>query len=672
MADVTPRVVTNEDYKNVVPGSKYEIEVKGEWVRATKPMEVGAPGNRAMSLMEKVGGVGDALYQGLTWGWGDEIDARLMTATQWLPGGAKPASYEENLDTARQSTEEFRQKHPGMSLAGELAGGFVTGGTAYRAAAAGLKGLAGQAPRIAGAVTSRIPGWARSTATAVGAGGAGGTVVGAGTSEPGQRLEGAKWGGGAGAALGLIMTPLGAIAAPFAQGIGGRLSPRREVVQQVKDTLDAEGTTGLEAAQELERLGPNAVVADVGPEAMTATLGRATAAIGKDTRTPARSVLTAREEGAAGRLEETVGRVSTANADELDISLRAAREDAADPAYKDAYRGSAGEGNDRISNEALSSIGLTASLRTAFGNNAFREALENFTGRKTQPKEEISRMLKAFEDGEPVSLEVLDNVQRVLRDAQTAAKAAGKTDRKKSLKEVRDRLIREIDRADVTSDAQGQGGLYQQARNLYEHHSVGIDALGDGAAFLGKSPVAIRDELAALTGDAREAYLAGAAKAMRDVIAETPKKNNPVTRFFNNDKDLSRLRALLPDPEEYNNFILDIMREQKFTQTARAGLNAGGPPMPVEPDLVRRGLGSLFALQASGLVQAGIFRSLGMYMAGKAPKKELVRLLTNQSPEENLRLLYAVQRSQDAPAHAFRDILTLVLTEQNILRTEEE
>lgn len=131
--------------------------------------------------------VARAAAQGLTFGFGDELEAAVRS----LSG---PESYEEELEDVRGKIKRFREEAPLASFAAEVAGSLPTA----------LLGGAGIA-RAAGGLATRAPAVARALQTPVGAAAAegvlGGAIYGAGAAEE-DRLAGAQTGAALGGLLG--------------------------------------------------------------------------------------------------------------------------------------------------------------------------------------------------------------------------------------------------------------------------------------------------------------------------------------------------------------------------------------------------------------------------------------------------------------------------------------
>lgn len=193
-----------------------------------------------------------------TFGAGDEAAAGLGTLIDKLPGG-KGASFDQNLAEIRGNQQQAQTDNPKSYLGGQVAGGVAQG------VAAG-PGVMANAPTIMG----RVLGGAVT-------GGLMGGAYGAGSgTDMNSRALGALENGGLGAAVGgaLPVIAKGAAAgySKIADALAGRgaakaagVSP--EVARMLQSTLDADGTLGPAGQANMAAAGPNAMLADAGPNA---------------------------------------------------------------------------------------------------------------------------------------------------------------------------------------------------------------------------------------------------------------------------------------------------------------------------------------------------------------------------------------------------------------------
>src|SRR5687768_1770369 len=103
----------------IIDGRRFEIVEPGA---AAGPKTIEA-GGRKFEIVDEAddpsfeGGVTRAAAQGLTFGFGDEIEA----GAKYLAGG----KYRDELDRSRRKISRFKEKHPYIAGGAELAGGLV-------------------------------------------------------------------------------------------------------------------------------------------------------------------------------------------------------------------------------------------------------------------------------------------------------------------------------------------------------------------------------------------------------------------------------------------------------------------------------------------------------------------------------------------------------------------
>ena len=138
----------------------------------------------------RVEGTTRAVGQGLSFGFGDEIEALFMSKI-------KGTSYKQEVEKIRNEIDSFRKTNPLLAYGGEIAGGIgsaLGGGLAVRALTTGAK--------AAGAVSRAAPTLLSSTGRSAAVGAGQGALYGAGTGEGVEgRLTGAVIGGAAGGVL---------------------------------------------------------------------------------------------------------------------------------------------------------------------------------------------------------------------------------------------------------------------------------------------------------------------------------------------------------------------------------------------------------------------------------------------------------------------------------------
>lgn len=191
-------------------------------------------------------------------GLGDELAAGLATGIDMLPGG-KGAGYSRNLAEIRGNQDQAQSDNPGSYLAGQVGGGLAQGIAAGPAIMANVPTVAGRA--LGGALT----------------GGAFGGVYGAGSgTDPRSRVLEALKGGATGAFLGgaLPVVAKGASAgySKIADALAGNKAAKSvgtspEVLRMLNSVMEADGTLGPKGQANIAAAGPDAMLADAGPNA---------------------------------------------------------------------------------------------------------------------------------------------------------------------------------------------------------------------------------------------------------------------------------------------------------------------------------------------------------------------------------------------------------------------
>ncbi len=208
-------------------------------------------------------GFARAVGEGATFSLWDEAMGVLYAA---IPGGK---GYREARDISRGRYEPYREDHPRLALAGEIAGGAVPalltagGGAALGAGAAGARAGAGLGTRVAGGLIGG----------AMGGAGAG-ALTGAGMAEemsdvPMEALAGGIGGAAVGGALGAAAPLAGAVAKPLAQRVGAVVAPEATARWISRDMLRkayrATGMSEQEIIDAMRRMPEGSVVADLDP-----------------------------------------------------------------------------------------------------------------------------------------------------------------------------------------------------------------------------------------------------------------------------------------------------------------------------------------------------------------------------------------------------------------------
>jgi hypothetical protein len=520
-----------------------------------------------------VGGNVQKFGQGLTLGFGDELQAGLAAGAGGLAqrGAAalgmdiQPEAYGDiynrNLDQSRTAIAAAEQETPktamGLEIAGALAGGIAGASTKLGSNIAARVGSGNLGARVLkGAAT----------------GAASGGIYGAGTSEEGQRLEGAGegaiLGGVAGGAIPVAGAALRKTVAPTIRKITDKVVAKEAIkagevqkeslspaLQKVYDRLRADFPDDADFKKALysyagqkdkallqaggartSNLAEGASLYPSGEAKAVEFFDEATSAAGEKMKTS---------------LSKTIS-PSTNFSDDMDTLLEVGREKAA-PIYEGAFKA-----NPSVQSPIISKI-----LQTPEGKTALSEAVKNMQNemaRVAKPDPELTAMARELAEigmGEipeggvarGFKLKTLDYVKRSMDDTIRSAYRTGKSDaeiaRFVSLKNA---LVDQLDNADTS-------GLYPKARATSGDYLSAKTAMEDGLKFLSDDVENIPRRLSNMDAAQKEAYKAGVVKTVRNAIDKTNDGAN-VSRIFNKPATQKKLEALL-SPAEYTKLLND-------------------------------------------------------------------------------------------------------------------
>ncbi len=216
------------------------------------------PKTGGMSKYGKAGSAAMGAADVASMGFGDEAAALLATGIDKLPGG-KGAPYAANLNEIRGNQADAQTENPKSYIAGQLAGGVAQGLAAGPGVMANAPTVMGRA--IGGALT----------------GGGMGAVYGAGSGTDAEsRVKEALKSGTIGAAIGgaipVVAKGASSLYSRVADAIAGRSAAREagtspEVLRMLNSAMEADGTLGPQGQANIAAAGPDAMLADAGPNA---------------------------------------------------------------------------------------------------------------------------------------------------------------------------------------------------------------------------------------------------------------------------------------------------------------------------------------------------------------------------------------------------------------------
>lgn len=243
---VTPKVDPMTNQPDGVP-AYVPPGVEGYDPKTGEVSKYGKLGSAAM-------GAADVTSMGL----GDEAAAGLGTLIDKLPGG-KGAGYSQNLDEIRGNQATAQSENPKSYMAGQLAGGVAQG------LAVG-PGILANSPSVLGRAAGGMI-----------TGGGMGAVYGAGSgSDAKSRAEDALKSGAIGAAVGgavpLALAGGSSVYSKVADAIAGHSAAQSadtspQVMRMLQSAMEADGTLGPKGQANIAAAGPDAMLADAGPNA---------------------------------------------------------------------------------------------------------------------------------------------------------------------------------------------------------------------------------------------------------------------------------------------------------------------------------------------------------------------------------------------------------------------
>lgn len=429
------------------------------------------------------------LGQGLALGFGDEIEAGVRSM---LPGGK---SYDEELAYARALQDKFAEQSPYLNFGAQAASGLVPGAGIGKLASLGMKGA------------SRLR-------QLMGAGAAEGALFGAGTAEGGlgDRLLGA----GVGATLGAGAGALGRGAERWMAGKGARQAQR--ILERRLDGMDPAA-----ARQAMEALGPDAMLADIGPQ-MRGVAGEAyrRAETGRDV---AKDLLEARQRGQGARISTAVENVTGVQETPLQAAerLAAGRKAAADVNY----------GKVRGQPIAVTPA-MLQKLEFPEGQRAAQRALARLRMEYNNPELTLEDAVHG--------LDFWDEWQKGVRSMAESAGVSGDKHLAQMTSGIRRKVLDEL-------DTQLPG--YAQARGEFAAQSRIMEATQGGGDFFMVTPEELSRRVMKMSPEERQGLVTGAIGAIMKKIGNAPDSANTARNLLKTPYLRDKFRILLgPDKAE--------------------------------------------------------------------------------------------------------------------------
>lgn len=492
-------------------------------------------------------GTADAVAQGASFGFADEIGAGLMAPVRALKRGQGLGdAYSSGLEERRAALELAKSRSPVAMGASEIAGGLVSPGA-----------MAGAAKTLGGAV-----------AKGVGIGAGTGALYGAGTGEGvDDRLNRAMIGTAFGGATG------GAI--PLAAGVGRGASVRSPAQAgntsraMLAEALADEGLTGTQAAQ---RIADANKAGKTGITPMdVATPGGRVHGLGEDiinSPNPMQPKITAqlaeRQVKQYDRLLGDLGELSGVGKSRAIGTLQeiASRRQAdATPAFEKAWKFDTAA--DPEVRTVFREVAQTPLMKKAWGR-AIDIAQSRARG---VPTPKLAEVLD--EAGEPrfvPDMRFMHFLKEGMDDAVNAAFKAGDGHRGAAFKEVRN-LFRDTLKA--------KNPAYGQAMDQFAGEMALKEAVETGASTMLKSPDELQAAMQGLSGSELEAFRIGALTKVIDTLGnKRPGPTADIAAALTSPNFVRKVLALMPDEAARKAWAQRLGIETAMSGTARLAGNS--------------------------------------------------------------------------------------------------
>lgn len=394
------------------------------------------------------------------------------------------------------------------------------------------------APLGATALGSRLLGMTGSLASRVGFGAlSGGTIAGgdqlARTGDWGQAAVSGAEGAAIGGAFPVATKGLGWLS----DLVLGRVATKD--AQNVARALRDDGIHPNQVNQQLQQMGPDAMVMDLGPN-LQAQAGAVASVPGPGQRI-VRDAVAARGRGASARVTNDVTQTIGNGPDitTLRNQIITQQSQAADPLYA------------AVRNIPLTNLpALAAVARTPMG----RQALTNAT---TMLANDGIRLPQG-----QFTVGLADYMKRALDDIAASSARAGNNNVA--------RQARNMTRA-ITSTVDRQVPAYRAARDAFAGPAQVMDALDLGTTAFSRemSPTQLRTELAGMSPSERQAFLHGAQSQVEAMMGNAVNDVASLRNTFRKGWNEAKLRILL-GPQIADDLLQRIDRELAYGQTSNA------------------------------------------------------------------------------------------------------
>lgn len=459
-----------------------------------------------------------------------KIEAAADAGLSYLTGGATPEAgnlsggisnrYQKALSNISADQDAYAQQHPILNTGAQIAGGV--------GATLPLSGLA--APGRLATATGFLPTLGRAAVA-----GAEGSAVGA--ADAGTRGQDMRKGAVLGAAVGTAGSLVGDLIGIIARALSS--TPEMRAGAIMRQLGDSDALTPAQAQAELAKLGPEAKLADLGPNMQQAA--RSIASYPGSAQKRIVEALSTRQQGAGQRITAAMDEALGPRTNILDSADDIAdfRSRMAAPFYEKAYQ------SEVPMNDELRELMTRPSMQSAMGKAAklASDAGESF-------------------DPEKPTVMALDYTKRALDDAISSAQRSGNNNEARILIGNKNAILTHMDQAVPE---------YATARGIYSDYSKVAQALVDGQKVFSNAttPDMLARAFASMNEGEKQAFTEGA----RQQIAQTmgTARNDAAAAKSLMDKGYTRDKiALLLGDNEAARLSNAIDAERAFAATNQA------------------------------------------------------------------------------------------------------
>lgn len=470
-------------------------------------------------------GLFESVLQAPTFGFSDEMQAAAQAGVETF---TKDKDFGPNYTAIQKDVggryNQWAKENPGLNLAGNLAGSYGVGSA-----------VGGLFPKNASAL--------KTAAIGIPMGGTMGALSGAGAAGPGKRTQGAVMGGAAGALLGGALPPLAAGGKRMFNFLRQRATGWKPVprgMQKVLRAVEDDGFTPATAATRLDDMGPESLLADLGPN--TRGMASVVSQVPGKQRANFESQLTERASTAMGRvlepLRRTIGPDDGAYATQ--DALKDVYEKQAAPLYKAAY--AQGVKNSAAMNKMLrDSPTLQSAWREVKGRRL--ADIKATTGRSPR----VGTNAPTLEGWQMIKESLDDKITMLI---------AKKPKRAGELISLKNSMLAKLDAKNST---------YKQARAVYRGAKEIEDAIEDGMKMLNQPPGEMRRALLKMNESERNAAALGFKQAIENKMGNQPLTSESGKMFFS--PNMRRRLQLFMSDDDLKQFVKTLQNERDFSRT---------------------------------------------------------------------------------------------------------